>query len=339
MNTTDQDLLRELQTLPGWDHLFADAPVPVLHAETVDRAIRAVRTAAVNETEPRRNVTDIATARRRKTRRWVAIAVAGVAVAAVVVVAPTVSTPGSAPVSVATAAEFLHHLAATATAAPGTDDAFWKVQFSGVNPMNPAPGSDVETTTTIWYPRTGGQWFQSDDGQIIHTAPGGPAEFSLGYDGTVAWTELPTMPSDPVALESFLRLRIGPQGSMVYAASQLRATAPLTAPQRAALFTIMSGQPGITMDKGVTDAAGRTGTAIVTQNGPRVTTSVILADDGTLLEILSVASQDHAKVLDSPRAVNPTKGWTAPTGTTHKGDVLSRQTYLSIGGTNTAPTQ
>lgn len=340
MNTLDHQLLDDLAALPGWDDLTS-APAPIASPEALSRSTAAVRDAIAGDESRamsgdliRRGVRPITTARRRRTR-WAVAAIAVAAAAALVIAAPTVSTPGNAPVSVASASEFLTQLASTATAAPGIDDPYWKVTFTSVNPRNPAPGSDQETTTTLWYGREGGQWISTAGDKIIK-ASDAKEQFALPYDAVLTWTDVTELPSEASALQTQLKSLIGPKGSVVDAAANLLATAPLNAGQRAALFTILSLQPDVTIRKNVNDTAGRTGTALDFPLGSTVTMTLVLADDGTLLQATEVAAVDHEKVLDSPRVVGASSS-PAATQITRKGDLLSRATYIEVGGTTTAP--
>ncbi len=151
----------------------------------------------------------------------------------------------------------------------------------------------------------------------------------------LTWAQVTKLSSDPATLGAHLTSLIGAKGSIVDAVAVLLSTAPLTAAQRAALFTILSTQPDVTMHAGVTDEVGRTGSALDFPFGPAETMSLLLAADGSLLQVTVVASVDHGRVLGVPRieggAPDPA------TDLTRKGAVLSRQTYLEIGGTNAAP--
>lgn len=340
MNTLDRQLLDDLNDLPGWD-AFTASSAPATSPESLDRSAAAVREAiafdasrAMSADLIRSSTKPSSSVRRRRTR-WAVGAIAVAAAAAVVIAAPTVSTPGNAPVSVASASEFLTHLAATTPAATNLDAAYWKVTYTSVSPMNPAPGSDQEITSTLWYGRNGGAWIQSGADKVMETSSAA-AQFELPYDAALTWAQVTELSSDPAALEGHLKSILGPKGSIVDAVGILLATAPLSSTQRAAMFTILSTQPDVTMRKDVKDEAGRSGTALDFPFGPTETMTLLLADDGTLLQVTAVASVDHEKVLDSPRIVGGTPS-PASTEITKKGTVLSRQTYLNVGGTNTAP--
>lgn len=340
MNTLDNQLLDDLADLPGWDELTS-TPAPTPAPESLARSTTAVREAIAAEASRAMNAdlirggTRPTTTPRRHRARWIVAAVAGVAAAAVLVAAPTISTPGNQPVSVASASEFLTHLAATTPAAADLEAAYWKVTSNSVNLANPAPGSDRAQTTTVWYGRSGGEWIQTA-GDTVRKVSKGPATFTLPYDAALTWTQVTELSSDPVALEADLKSILGTKGSIVDAVGMLLGTAPLTTTQRAAMFTILSTQPDVTMRKGIKDETGRTGTSLDFPFGPTETLSLLLTDDGTLLQVTAVASVDHEKALDSPRIVGSAPS-PAPTEITKKGTVLSRETYLEIGGTDTAP--
>ena len=330
MNTLDELLLDDLADLPGWNDL-SSAPTPVASPEALSRSTAAVRAAiATDESRAmsgdliRRGMRPIAASRRRRTR-WAMAVVAGAAAAALVIAAPTVSTPGNAPVSVATASEFLTHLASTATSAPGIEDPYWKVTFTSVNPMNPAPGSDQETTTTLWYGRNGGQWIATGGGEAIK-ASDAKEQFAVLRYAVLTWAQVTELPTDASALETYLKSLVRDHQTVVDAAAHLLETAPLSAGQRAALFTILSHQPGVTIRKGVTDTAGRTGTELTFPLGGTVTMTVLLADDGTLLQETAFDSR--------PGGVPPSPG---ATPTSDKSYLLSRATFIDVGGTTTAP--
>ena len=340
MNTLDDQLLDDLNDLPGWEALTA-SPSPAPSSEALDRSATAVREAIAVDAARARSADvirsrakSIHSARRRRTR-WAVGAGAVAAAAALVIAAPTLSTPGIAPVSVASASEFLTHLAAIAPAVTSIDAAYWKVTSTSVNLANPAPGSDQVQTTTVWYGRNGGEWIQTGSEKLMKVS-NAPARFTLPSDAALSWAQVAEMSSDPIALDTHLKTLVGARGSIIDAVGILLATAPLTSSQRAAMFTILSTQPGVTKRDFVKDELGRIGTALDFPFGPTETVTLLLADDGTLLEVTAVASVDHEKVLDSPRLVGGTPG-PASTEITKKGRVLSRQTYLSVGGTNTTP--
>lgn len=334
----DRHLLDDLRTIPGWDEL-ADSPPPVAPAHVLGRSAAVIRAAIAADLSA--GVRPITSARRRQ-RRWVSAAVAGVAAAAVLVAAPTISTPGNEPASVASASQFLIQLAATTPARAGLDADFWKVTFSSVNPSDATAGSE-ETTTSLWYGRTGGQWVQTAGDRVVR-ANTLPAQFAVGPNALLSWGDVKDLSSDPDTLEAHLQSLIEPldavvPGSIVEAASSLLATAPLSSAQRSALLTILGRQGDVTMRQGVTDAAGRTGTALDFPNDATHTQTLVMADDGTLLEVLWVASADHTIVMSSPTAEGHASPATGQVQVFEKGQLLTRQTYLSVGGTNTAPTK
>lgn len=112
MYTLDSQLLVHLNDLPGWDALTS-ASAPAGSPEALDCSTTAVREAvafdasrAMSADLIRSSTKSSSSALRRRTR-WAVGSVAVAAAAALVIAAPTVSTPGNAPVSVVSASEFL----------------------------------------------------------------------------------------------------------------------------------------------------------------------------------------------------------------------------------------
>ncbi|TAK68281.1 MAG: hypothetical protein EPO13_12090 [Actinomycetota bacterium] len=118
--------------------------------------------------------------------------------------------------------------------------------------------------------------------------------------------------------------------SVASGAARLLAIAPLSAAQRSSLFLILARQPDVTIGEAVRDNAGRTGTALSFPFGPAGSPwellTLILSDDGTVLEVTERAVRDQ-KIPSS----------TAHAEATRKGDVISRTTYFEVGGTNVTP--
>ena len=321
MSTLDDQLLDDLRSLPGWDAFTASA-APTASKENLDHSTAAVRgaiaadvTRTVTADLIRSGARPSSATRRRRRGRWAVAAVAGVAAAVVLIAAPTVSTPGNTPVSVASASQFLTHLAATTTPVSGLDDAYWKVTSTFANPANPAAGSSSGLTFTMWFGHAGGTWTASGGGPAgrawsLARPTDATAQFVLAADVVLSWAQVTELPSDPAQLEAHLKSLIGPKGSTVVASANLLGEAPLSAGQRAALFTILSHQPNVTIRQGIKDAIGRAGTALDFPAGSTETRTLLLAGDGTMLQV---------------------------TQTTNNGTLLGRETYIEAGGTNTPP--
>jgi hypothetical protein len=364
MNTLDRQLLDELNDIPGWNTLTA-SPAPTASPEALTRSTLAVREAiaadaarAMSADLIRSGVHPITRSRRRRAP-WVVAALVGVGAAALVVAGVTVTfpgrtpeaTPGGHPVPVHSASVFLVRLASKATAAPGIDDAYWKVRFTSSDPLRVIAGSDPQSTTTLWYGRTGGRWITDGSGTVVKASDTN-APFVIGADLALTWSQVNALPGDPAQLEASLQSTLGPT-SIPTGVARLLASAPLSAAQRSALFTILSHQPGVTMRDGVKDTTGRVGTALTFPFGPTKKTqtemvTLLLTADGTLLEVLETAIMDQPAPATTPvpapsqlegRVIPPaavsTPGAIVPT--VSKGDVITRTTYLEMGGTNTVP--
>jgi hypothetical protein len=232
------------------------------------------------------------------------------------------------------ASAFLTRLASTATAEPGIADAYWKVRFETLTPSDHTGGSQLETTATLWYGRDGGRWITTPDGTVLK-ASNSKAPFVVGIHTALDWSQINALPTDPAELERSLHSMVTPT-PVATAIGRLLISAPLSAAQRSALFTILSHQPGVTIRKGVTDTTGRPGTALNFPFGPTTTptemVTLLLADDGTLLELTEIASKDEP----SP-GVPSGNANTNVHQTIRIGDILSRTTYIEVEGTNISP--
>jgi hypothetical protein len=340
MNALDKQVLDDLAALPGWDELTA-TPAASVSPEALARSAAAVRSAITADVLPAMTGGTVhagprpATgARRRRTRVVLAVS-AGAAAAALVIVAPTVITPGEhAPTSVASASEYLTRLASTATAAPGIDDAYWKVRWTTISPTMAATGADRPTTTTMWFGREGGRWLTTDDGKAVKVSDRG-APFVVGTRAALTWSQIRALPSDAAQLERRLHALAG-EVPVAASAARLLTGAPLDAAQRSALFTILSRQPGVAIRGGIEDAAGRTGTALAFPFGTAVVT-LVLAGDGTLLELIE-ESPHVGPASAAPRATGSSPS-TSGAPATDKASNLDRAIYLylAVGGTNAAP--
>ncbi|MGN6330212.1 MAG: hypothetical protein ACTHOD_00985 [Motilibacteraceae bacterium] len=327
MNDLDRSVLDDLAGLPGWDELTASPAGPPPGA--LERATAAVRVAIAADASLAATG-DLVARRthptRRRRARWVSAVVAAAAATALVVGGPTIGTGSNPPVAVASATEFLTRLASTAAAAPGVDDAYWKVRFTTTYDEPGAPAGSGQPTT-VWFGRHGGRWITSPAGAVVKASDRAP--FVVGERVALTWGQVAGLPSDPGQLQLRLRSMLG-QTPIATGAAQLLTVAPLTAAQRAALFTILARQPGVTIRAGVEDEAGRTGTALGFPFSPAGTpvdlVTLLLADDGTVLQVTETAVKDQEITSRS-----------GPDRTTRKGDIISRTTYLEAGGTDTAP--
>lgn len=96
--------------------------------------------------------------------------------------------------------------------------------------------------------------------------------FTVGEEH-LDYEALTNLPSDPVALKAFMASTIhsdsgaGPSADMMRAANALLGY-PLRSSVRASIFTVMSRLPGVTVKRGVTDALGRTGDAVIWGDEP-----------------------------------------------------------------------
>jgi hypothetical protein len=180
----------------------------------------------------------------------------------------------------------------------------------------------------MWYGRHGGRWITTTDGAVVK-ASNTHAPFVVGARVALTWSQVSDLPSDPGQLERRLRSTLG-QTPVTTGAARLLAIAPLSSAQRSALFTILARQAEVTIRAGVEDGSGRTGTALGFPFGPTGSPSelltLLLADDGTLLEVTETAIRDQ----QIPSVSGPAQ-------TIRKGDIIGRTTYLEVGGTNTAP--
>lgn len=328
MNDLDRVVLDDLADLPGWDELTASPAAPPSPG-ALDRATAAVREAIAADASLASSGNLVARPTRLTRRlriRWVSAAAAAAAATVLVVGGPTISTPGHPPVAVASATEFLTRLASTATAAPGREDAYWKVRFATTYYERGAPSGSGQATT-VWYGRHGGRWITSPNGAVVKASDRAP--FVVGVHVALTWSQVAGLPSDPGQLELRLRSMLG-QTPVATGAATLLTIAPLSAAQRSALFTILARQPGVTIRPGVQDGAGRTGTALGFPFSPAGTpvelVTLLLTDDGTLLEMTETAVKDQESTSSS-----------GPDPSARKGDLISRTTYLEAGGTDGPP--
>ena len=182
----------------------------------------------------------------------------------------------------------------TSTAAPGVDDAYWKVRFATTYSQLDTPAGSGRVTT-MWFGRNGGRWITPADGAVVK-ASNTRSPFVVGERVALTWSQVSGLPSDPGQLESRLRSTLG-RTSVATGVARLLAIAPLSAAQRSALFTILARQSGVTIRTGVKDGSGRTGTALGFPFDPAGTPSelltLLLADDGTLLEVTETAIRDQ----------------------------------------------
>jgi hypothetical protein len=315
VTTDDLDLMNDLRDLPGWDDLSTEFSVEPPTTATVNRAALAVGEAA--RLQAPSTVRELAPRRRTRRLRWAGVAVAGVAAAALLVAAPTVSTPGNAPVATASASEFLHQLAASAKPALATDAPYWRTEFVALSRMEPGAPGKTPHTTTIWRGRDGGMWLSYNGDTPVYENL--PAEFELGRSSTISWADISTLGDDATSVNAALTERVGAEG-IFDAAASLLAAAPLTQPQRQALFTILGDQPGLTITENVKDSTGRVGTGISKVEG-KDTGTLVLATDGSLYEIRYTSNA----------------GQTFTSQTVPAGGVVTFETYIAASPATTAP--
>ena len=239
---TDEDFGRELRAL-------ADAVAPRID----------VHTAGV-----------VPAARRRRARRR---AMTGVGALTVLVVATgwTVQARPWAPRPAQTAVLQVASSPTaepTATAEAGWPDApYWYVREELAS--TDAAGEEEVTTRESWYGHTGPSlWLEDGDTSTPGASgPGGWGRFDIdGVDTLIGWDALYTLPTDPDRLEQILRDAVEPdrgQGTpddkVADMALDLIAGSPAPPALRDAVWSVITGLPGTTVEAEATDAAGRTG--------------------------------------------------------------------------------
>ena len=289
MNTIDNESFEDLNSLPGWNALFSESEFSETN-DAIVRSTQAVR-ATIAHDMSKTNLTK-ETKHSSSTSRWrrgVYLAAISAAAASVVIAAPIIRTHGNALTSVASAADFLKEMAATATEAPGLNDQYWAISFSSRTPEN----GNTTGATTFWFGRQGGRWITDESGKVIKSSSA-RAPFVLSETGALTWAEINSLPDTSGELERVLVEKFG-QESLTMVAVRLLTIAPVTVAQRSALFTILANQPDISLRAKVSDATGRIGTAVKFPYGPSdapfEVLTLLIAQDGTVLELGDVTSQ------------------------------------------------
>lgn len=314
MNMDDQEVLDELESLPGWQAFRSEFAVPPASHAAIDRAGSNLR--AVIAADARASAGQ-SSRRRRRVGRLTALAVAAAVATFFAISAPTLTTPISEPTATASAAQFLTDLASTTAPTNTASFDYWQVDLVAGSRLEPQSPSPLGNRTAIWRGRHGGLWISINGGKVVFENL--PATFDLGSLQTVTWAELDSLRNDGPGTVSLV-LKRASAGGFFDAAGSLLASAPLTQIQRQALLNGLATQPDLTLTRNVSDTRGRLGASVSKTQDP-VTTSLIFDKNGTLLEVVHIANQPL----------------TVATGRVEKGDVINYQTYLSAEPTDQAP--
>jgi hypothetical protein len=233
--------------------------------------------------------------RRPAQRRIRLAAAAGLAVVMAAAASVGLSLAGGsrAPVSApVTAAELLARVAAVSAAQPvPRNDQYIYIEATGLTPASLTPGSDKTVRYTTW------AWMSVDGkaGDLIHQQPcqrvpvapvrrgpltcsGGLMGASVGFKGGKPIPTLPQtyaaarlLPTSARQLDAYLKnlSNLGGSTPIWQQLTGLLEFVPVLPPKvAAAVFTLASQQPGITLQQHVTDAAGQPGIGISQAGDP-----------------------------------------------------------------------
>jgi hypothetical protein len=265
---------------------------------------------------------------RRPAQRRIRLAVAGglaVVMAAAASVGLSLTGGSRAPVSApVAAAELLARVAAVSAAQPvPRNDQFIYIEATGLTPASLTPGSDKTVRYTTW------AWESVDGktGDLIHQQPcqrvpvapvrRGPLTCSGGLMGASEFKGaklIPTLPQTYAAarllptsarqLDAYLKnlSNLGGSTPIWQQLTGLLEFVPVLPPKvAAAVFTLASQQPGITLQRHVTDAAGQPGIGI-SQAGDPYHVQLIFNPATYQLEGINVSSSDLLLTPMSPVA-------------------------------------
>lgn len=192
---------------------------------------------------------------------------------------------GGAPTAGADAAAFLTSAARTSAAQEGSwrDAPYWYSRWS----QSQGP---LKITGESWAGNARpGRAVTTEAGRRTTKATE-PATFIVGGGRTTDWDGLWQLPTDPDALEEHLREAregVGPDADteLFAAVGDLLRRSPASPALRAALYEVAARVPGVRLGGTVTDAAGRSGTAVErTDPDGGVKRYVIDPSDGQLLQ-------------------------------------------------------
>ncbi|WP_328291346.1 CU044_5270 family protein [Kineococcus sp. NBC_00420] len=243
--------------------------------------------------------------KRRPTRRWTITALAGAAAAAAVaLVLPVASAPPASAEQV---------LLVTAQAAGQQPDqaagaAYWHVHSEQDYPAT------KPLQREIWQSRNGESVLRDetlvsgaldgepvDPAEVVTTSLDGPAVFGVG-GRSLSWADLDALPTDPQALGTLLRAAVkdhpaGEDHELFVTVTDLLTESPASPALRRALWEVAARVPGAEVLGPMTDAAGRTGTAIERDELDQNRYRYVYILDPTTGELLETRNVDRDGVV------------------------------------------
>ncbi|MEV0583677.1 hypothetical protein [Nonomuraea sp. NPDC050310] len=216
---------------------------------------------------------------------------------------PSVASPGGsagvaavpAPAETVDARSFLLAGAETLAKTPAASARYW---FSSTRTYDPVKGGGVlAVTDEVWSSPRGGRLVTGKDAEYLPARPGAalPEEKSLDHGpmllktaiggALVSDADVAALPSGQAALDRWLRDAYQGRGedlpaeaaaearaetypAFVLGAARFLLDSPATPATRAAVLRLLAAQPGLTMQQGVTDPAGRSGVQIGLAGSP-----------------------------------------------------------------------
>lgn len=320
-----------LATLPGWGAFEA---VGTLHREPSVQVMARTRLAladAMRSERPGRGASHSGgkstghrdrrtrTRRLRIRRRWYVLAGVVATVSLLAGVLPLIGVGDVQPQpAAAAAADFLR--SAADRIPPIGAGRYWRIEVIDWARVGSVSGGPIETgcRVTSWYELGKRAHFRTSRTSTNQSEPSGPADAGQSEDlqGEMAkpvfdfmarsldWREVAALPSDQARMLEYLRReQVAMSGrardlQIVQAAINLLGTAPVSAPQRMALYRVLADLPGVAFEGATLDKLGRSGTRLSLIDSPTgLAKSIVITPDGQLLEATTSLSGADPKTF------------------------------------------